>query len=394
MENTTEENQVGKQLNLIEKAADTSNEGITVSDALQPDNPIIYANHGFVRLTGYSKDDVIGKNCRFLQGPHSDPNTVGVISQALETGKPCTVELLNYRKDGTPFWNRLSITPIFDNTGQITNFVGIQSDITELKHSKEKLEAANRELSRFKKEITLELTQAKYAQHFLLPQQMPQKSNVRIASKFVPMAEIGGDFFDVIEIEQNKYGVLVGDVTGHGITAALLSFMSAISFKNTAPKFLSTREVIQVVNDMLLGKMHDYNFVALFYAIYDADSGELTYTQAGTPPGLLVHTDTKKVIPLETRSSLIGLFPELEASEKRVTLSPGDRIILYTDAITEIANSDGTLFGVDGLKSLIVEHSELTIENLVEKIYTAGLAYSGQSHYQDDFTLVGMEITP
>jgi len=320
MENTAEENQVEKRLNLIERAADTSNEGITISDALQPDNPIIYANQGFVRLTGYSEDEVIGKNCRFLQGPHSDSNTIGVISQALETGKQCTVELLNYRKDGTPFWNRLSITPIFDNSGQITNFVGIQSDITELKHSKEKLEAANRELSIFKKEIKLELNQAKYAQQFLLPHQMPQKNNVRFASKFVPMAEIGGDFFDVLEIKQNVYGVIVGDVTGHGITAALLSFMSTISFKNTAPEYSSTREVIQVVNDMLLGKMHDYNFVALFYAIYDANSRELTYTQAGTPPGLLVRADTQKVIPLETRSSLIGLFPKLEATENRVAL--------------------------------------------------------------------------
>ena len=91
MENTTEENKVGKRLPLFERAADTSNEGITISDALQSHNPIIYANKGFVKLTGYSEDEVIGKNCRFLQGPHSDPKTVGVISRALKTGKPCTV---------------------------------------------------------------------------------------------------------------------------------------------------------------------------------------------------------------------------------------------------------------------------------------------------------------
>ena len=392
MKNHLDNKQAGKMLNLIERAADTSNEGITISDALQPENPIIYANQGFVRLTGYSKDEVIGKNCRFLQGPHSDPQTVGVITRALETGRQCTVELLNYRKDGTPFWNRLSITPVFNEAGQITNFVGVQSDITELKRSRESLEVANRELSKFKKEITEELNQARYAQHFLLPQQMPQKGNIKIASKFEPMDEIGGDFFDVLEIAANKYGILVGDVTGHGILAALLSFMSAISFKNSATQYFSTRELIQVVNELLYGKMHDYNFVAMFYAIYDADSGELTYTQAGTPPALLLRSDTQTVIPLETRSSLIGLFPRLEATEKRIKLSTGDKLILYTDAITEIADSEGNFLGVDGLTSLLKENSDLAIDNLVEKIYSSGLAFSKQRRYQDDFTLVGMEI--
>jgi sigma-B regulation protein RsbU (phosphoserine phosphatase) len=131
----------------------------------------------------------------------------------------------------------------------------------------------------------------------------------------------------------------------------------------------------------------------MFYAIYDADNRELTYTQAGTPPALLLRSDTKKVVPLETRSSLIGLFPELEATEKRVSLSTGDKVVLCTDAITEITDSNGKMFGVNGLTSFLEEHAGLAIENLVEEIYAAGLVHSGQNHYQDDFTLVGMEIT-
>jgi PAS domain S-box-containing protein len=79
-----------------------------------PDNPLIFANEGFERLTGYARQDVIGRNCRFLQGPDTDAHALNQIRQAIRDEQSCTVELLNYRKDGTPFWNRLSITHIRD----------------------------------------------------------------------------------------------------------------------------------------------------------------------------------------------------------------------------------------------------------------------------------------
>jgi PAS domain S-box-containing protein len=119
--------QAADWLRLIEKATDAASEGITLSDTSQPDNPIIHANEGFERLTGYSRKDMIGQNCRFLQGPDADPETVDQIRQALNEGIECTVELLNRRKDGMPFWNRLSIAPIRDRDGQTTHFVGVSS---------------------------------------------------------------------------------------------------------------------------------------------------------------------------------------------------------------------------------------------------------------------------
>ncbi|NBV43975.1 MAG: PAS domain-containing protein, partial [Firmicutes bacterium] len=120
-------------LGLRDRAMEVADEGITITDATQRENPIIYANSGFLRITGYSPDQVLGRNCRFLQGPETDPQTIEVIRQALRTKTSCTVELLNYAVDGRPFWNKLSITPIRDEGGQTTHYVGIQSDITEKK---------------------------------------------------------------------------------------------------------------------------------------------------------------------------------------------------------------------------------------------------------------------
>ena len=102
---------------LLIKATNTANEGITISSMDQPDRPLVFVNNGFERLTGYTKKDVIGKNCRFLQGNDTDKAPVEELRRAIKNGEQTTVELLNYKKDGTPFWNRLSITPLKDKNG-------------------------------------------------------------------------------------------------------------------------------------------------------------------------------------------------------------------------------------------------------------------------------------
>lgn len=379
-------------LDLLERAIDATAEGITISDARQPDNPVIFANEGFERLTGYARHEIVGRNCRFLQGPRTDLYTVHEIRQAIETGSGCTVELLNYRKDGTSFWNRLSITPLRDSSGQITHFAGIQSDITELRETQDRLAAANRELGRFERRITQELDQAREAQVSLLPQDLPRDDRLCFASKYVPMTEIGGDFYDVIELDSGVYGLLVADVTGHGIHAALLAFMAAISFKNAAPGQSSTREVLSRVNELLVGKMHSGNFVAMFYAIVDAKRRAMTYTQAGIPAGLLIRPGNNQVTLLEAKSPMLGLFAGLDFSEATVSLAPGDKVLVYTDAVTEAMRQDGAMMGVEGLRSFLARRGDLGVEALVEQVYAYGKTFSGRTQYEDDFTLVGLEM--
>jgi serine phosphatase RsbU (regulator of sigma subunit) len=276
--------------------------------------------------------------------------------------------------------------------GQITHFAGIQSDITELRQTQERLQAANRELVRFERRITRDLDQAREAQQSLLPQEMPQDDRLRFAFKYVPMTEIGGDFYDVVELSQGVYGILVADVTGHGIHAALLAFMSAISFKNAAPGELSTAAVLKRVNELLSGKMHAGNFCAMFYAILDANRCTLTYTQAGIPPALLVRPAEGRVVPLEAQSPLLGLFEDLPFAEKTIDLVPGDKVLFYTDAVVEAMSADGELMDVEGLRTYLDRQGDRRIESLVEQVYAYGQEFGGQAQYEDDFTLVGVEI--
>nr|AML78265.1 putative LOV domain-containing protein [Glaucocystis sp. BC-2016] len=104
---------------------------LIVTDPRRPDNPIVYASEGFQNLTGYSKHEIIGRNCRFLQGPKSDPNTILAMSRGLRQKQPFLAEVLNYKKDGTPFWNLVFITPVLDNHGEAVKFIGVQLDVTD-----------------------------------------------------------------------------------------------------------------------------------------------------------------------------------------------------------------------------------------------------------------------
>jgi PAS domain S-box-containing protein len=127
----TRRHETERALELRDRAIQTVSQGIVITDANQPDNPIIYASPSFERLTGYTQAEVLGKNCRFMQGKDSDPETVSRLRIAIAQGEPCTVELLNYRRDGTPLWIELRVSPIRDERGRLTHFVGTQADMTD-----------------------------------------------------------------------------------------------------------------------------------------------------------------------------------------------------------------------------------------------------------------------
>jgi PAS domain S-box-containing protein len=128
-----------EELRLSNQAIAASINGIVIADAREPDMPIIYVNPAFERLTGYAVQEVVGRNCRFLQGNDTKQPALKELREALRDGTSCTVVLGNYRKDGTLFWNELSISPIYDSEGTLTHFVGIQMDITERKQAQEAL---------------------------------------------------------------------------------------------------------------------------------------------------------------------------------------------------------------------------------------------------------------
>ncbi len=126
----TQKKEVEESLKLKNQALEAAGNGILIIDAKLPDLPIIYSNDSFVKMTGYSKEEAFGRNCRFLQNNDRDQEAIKTMRSAISQGKPCKVGLRNYRKDGSLFWNELTITPIYNDNGDLTHFIGVQNDIT------------------------------------------------------------------------------------------------------------------------------------------------------------------------------------------------------------------------------------------------------------------------
>ncbi|PSP75609.1 bacterio-opsin activator [Halobacteriales archaeon QS_1_68_20] len=133
---------------LKERAMDEAPVGITITDPDRPDNPLIYVNESFERMTGYAAEEALGRNCRFLQGEGTDPDAVAELREGIAAAEPVTVELRNYRRDGEPFWNEVTVAPLRDEDGEVTHFVGFQVDVTRRKEAQLALSAERERLDR------------------------------------------------------------------------------------------------------------------------------------------------------------------------------------------------------------------------------------------------------
>jgi PAS domain S-box-containing protein len=144
----TEQKRRERELRLKNRAMDEADIGISITDAGdgEGDNALVYVNEGFERVTGYDADEVLGRDCRFLQGEATDPDRVTTLREHIAAEEPVLVELINYRKDGTPFWNQVQVSPVEDREGDVSQFLGFQTDITERKRTEQLVELLNRVL--------------------------------------------------------------------------------------------------------------------------------------------------------------------------------------------------------------------------------------------------------
>lgn len=138
---------------LLQLVVNASNDGICVAEQEGDDNILIYVNHAFEMLTGYKTDDILYQDCRFLQKDDRDQPGLDAIRQAVKEGVPCRQVIRNYRKDGSLFWNELSITPVFNEADQLTYYIGIQKDVTEQVAAQQKVAELEAEISRLRAQL-------------------------------------------------------------------------------------------------------------------------------------------------------------------------------------------------------------------------------------------------
>jgi PAS domain S-box-containing protein len=401
-----ERRRVENELALKDRALAEAAEGITIADATQFDCPLIYANRGFEQLTGYSAEGVRGRNCRFLQGPDTDPATTDEIRRAIREGRESVVEILNYRIDGTPFWNRLSITPVRNEAGVVTHFIGVQSDVTARRNAEEALRQAKSELEKINRRMKRDLETAASIQQSYLPPRNPSAEGVRIAWELLPCDELAGDTLNVITMDDHRLGFYVIDVSGHGVQAALLS--SALthwlnSFSGDQGAIDENRgtdrpearfpalDVAVRLNGRFQMDPETGQYFTMVYGVLDTRSREFRFVTAGHPAPLIVARDGNSLVHT-SRGLPVGIVAEAGYEEHLLHLNPGDRVYLYSDGLIDTVNADGEPFDTERLSKELARARGDSLERSVSQVIAHVREWSRGTHMEDDVSILAFEV--
>ena len=241
-------------------------------------------------------------------------------------------------------------------------------------------------LARARERLDHEMKIAQEIQRRLLPKALPQSDILTIAGTTIACEMVGGDYFDVLELEGNRYGLVVADIAGKGIPAALMASMLQGTFSATAGADLSMKVLARRVNKYMVDHSLDDRYATLFYGVLGQD-GSLEYLNAGHVPGM-VFTPGGEVRYLPSENFPLGMFDFAEYHSCNDKMSAGDFLVLYSDGISEAQNPRGELFGEQGLRKLLEMFKGKTLEELLEAIEAGVREFTGGAPQSDDMTLL------
>jgi len=240
--------------------------------------------------------------------------------------------------------------------------------------------------------IDKQLQLAREVQSGLFPAEPPRIPGYDIAGICIPAEEIGGDYYDFIKLPQGGLGIIVADVSGHGIPSALM--MTA--FRGMLRMHVQSRngvdKMASEINRQLPEITGDSHFITAVYAMFDLKKGEFTYVCCGHRPCLLLHSDGS-CNRLDARGPVLGVFPESNFPAEKIAMNAGDTLLMYTDGVVERMGRDGVEFGLERLSELAVKDQNKQAETLVHSIVRTVQQYSGSEKFEDDFTLVVVKKT-
>ncbi|MFA6448037.1 MAG: SpoIIE family protein phosphatase [bacterium] len=263
-----------------------------------------------------------------------------------------------------------------------------------LMHLSGELEARNQELHHKQQLIEYDLRLAHNIQQELLPQVYPKIEGVQISAANFQVGEIGGDCFDFYKLGEKYLGAFIGDVSGKGIAAALVMSMVTILFSQLKDRFASPAKILGHVNDIMyrhFGSQHSI-YLTCFFMTLDTETMTLSYSCAGHTPPILFRQETEEMIELEAEGFGLGMFNNVVYEEKTMRVHPGDKVILYTDGVTDCRNQTGDMFGHERLIELIKANPKANSYRLTHFIVEELEEFAGKAARQDDLTLLVIEM--
>jgi len=237
-----------------------------------------------------------------------------------------------------------------------------------------------------------ELEIAKRVQQFIIPKDFSQISYPTVCGRYLPIEDLGGDFYDCYQLSDDKYGFLIADVTGHGIPAALVMSMAKMMFSIYATRINSTSKLFATVNLQLSGLLLDSQFITAFFVIYDNKNNTISYSNAGHTRALYYRESKKKVVALDAKGFFIGISKDTTYEEKTLSIEPGDKLLLYTDGITEIKNYDGDEYGEQRLAKFIMNNSHNNGDNFCESLLNEVKSFAPLENRLDDVAFLNIDF--
>jgi serine phosphatase RsbU (regulator of sigma subunit) len=261
-----------------------------------------------------------------------------------------------------------------------------------LSNALKKLERTKGELEKINLTLTKELELAAALQKSLVPHKIPDDQYLQFAFHYEPMQFVGGDYYDVTDLGDGKKGLIIADVSGHGVSSAFIAAMMKISFLNYAQKIQSPAMVLTKLNEEYCQVIQTGDFVTVFYAVIDPLNNRMTYCGAGHPRPIFLHRKNSTIELLSSEGFFIGMFDQADYTDKVVDMRKSDRFMVFTDGIIEAYSDEkGEQFGEKRLLECFRDFSEEPVDRVIENIIERVKSFMKKSIFYDDLAIVAVE---
>jgi sigma-B regulation protein RsbU (phosphoserine phosphatase) len=340
---------------------------------------IEYVNPAFEETTGYSANEALGRTPKLLKSGLHDKQFYKELWALLTAGKVFRGIITNRKKSGQLYWSAQTISSLKDENGEITHFVSVLKDMTELRKQQEQ---------EFHLQIAHEVQQRLNATVASLP-------GFDIAGTVNSATLTGGDYFDFIEQPDGCLCIAIGDVSGHGFGAALVMAETRAYVRCYAMLESDMGAILSRVNSALVSDLEGGQYVTLLLARLDPRNRSVEYAGAGHIPCYSLRSSGEIGHVMESTGPPSGLFAGSQfSSSPAIPLDYGGALVLLTDGVTEAANNDDAQFGADRVLEFIISHLQSSAAEVVRGIHETVLAFTGGGPPADDITSVICKVSP
>ncbi len=255
-----------------------------------------------------------------------------------------------------------------------------------------RLKYTHDELYKKNEQIKKELAIARKVQEFIVPKVFPDILYPSISARYLPIEDLGGDYFDCFTLPDDKIALLIADVVGHGIPAALIMTMTKMIFQIYSSQYHSSSEILTVINRNIKKLLIEGQYITAFYIIYDNKNKQIAFTNAGHPKALYYRKSKNSILALDTNGLFLGISDSPGYEQKILNVSEGDRIFLYTDGITEIKNMNNDIYGENKLARSIIRNSSLKGQVFCDAVISDLQAFAPIEKRNDDIAFLCAEF--